>query len=230
MKKIVGIGLGIGIMVIVLLVAFSNIDDLVSEDIEETASQMSEQIEEKTGEIRFENPLQTYEIDGDCEIAYTVQYNLEHNKGIPFKADQEYSENVLKPEFEQKTEELWEKYYEKMRNDPEFMKEKYLELFAWMEQRTIDHIMDYNSIHPKLRNSVELISTYDSNPPETHQEKINLLNIMHLIELDPYKEDTDCGKKFHEEFGDITFSTLKSLRGEESAQKQYDDIKKTIYG
>lgn len=226
MKRSIGIGIGIGVTAILVLVVFSNVDDLVSTKIEDTTSQISKSLEEATSEIEFSNPLQTYEVDSTCKLAFMIQNRLGYGES-PFKVDQEYVENVLKAEFEKKSKKMLEKYGDQLKFDPEFLKQKNLELFDGMNQELVDHVMEYNSIHSKLRDSVELVST-KAFTAEIYQEKITVLNTMYLIEPEPYRDDSQCGKQFHERFGDETFKTLKSLYGEEGAQKKYDEIKEII--
>jgi len=62
-KRSVGIGIGIAITAILIIIAFTNIDDLVSINIEETTSQISSGIQESASQVEFSNPLQTYKID-----------------------------------------------------------------------------------------------------------------------------------------------------------------------
>jgi len=210
-----------------VIIVFTNVDDLVSTNIEETTSQISKSLGEATSEVEFSNPLQTYEIDSDCELAYIIRDNIENN-GSPLKVDQEYVENVLMAEFEKKSKKMLEKYGDQLRN-PEFLKQKNIEFFDAMEQELIDYAMDYNSIHPKLRESVEFVLSTKVYDAETHQERITVLNIMYLIEPEPYRDDPQCGKKFHERFGDETFKALKQMFGEERAVSEYNNLKKIIY-
>jgi len=86
-----------------------------------------------------------------------------------------------------------------------------------------------NSIHPKLRDDVILLET-NVYPDLTFEERIAVVNKVSLILPEPYKEDPECGKKFHERFGDETFKALKHIFGEERAMIEYDKLKKTIYG
>jgi len=225
-KRSVGIGIGIAITAILVIIAFTNIDDLFSINIEETTSQISSSIQESTSQVKFSNPLQTYEVDSTCELAYIIRDNIENN-GSPLKVDQEYVENVLMAEFEKKSKKMPEKYGDQLRN-PEFLKQKNLELFDEMNQELVDYVMEYNSIHPKLRDSVKLVST-KAFTAETYQEKIGVLNTMYLIEPEPYQEDPVCGKQFHERFGDETFKALKQIFGEERAVSEYNNLKKIIY-
>lgn len=223
----IGIGVGIGIASVLVIIAFTNVDDLFSINIEETASQISFNIQESASQVEFSNPLQTYEVDTTCELAYIIRDNIENN-GSPLKVDQEYVENVLKAEFEKKSKKMLEKYGDQLNFDPEFLKQKNLELFDEMNQELVDYVMEYNSIHPKLRDSVELVST-KAFTAETYQEKIGVLNTMYLIEPEPYQEDPVCGKQFHERFGDETFKALKQIFGEERAVSEYNNLKKIIY-
>ncbi len=229
MKKNVGIGVGIGIAAVLVIIAFTNVDDLVSINIEETTSQISNSLEDATSQIEFSNPLQTYEIDSDCELAYIIRDNIERTGGTTLKTDQEYVENVLMAEFEKKSKKMLEKYGDRLKNDPEFLKQKNIELFDAMEQELIDYAMDYNSIHPKLRESVEFVLSTKVYDAETYQERFTIVNIMYLIEPEPYRDDPQCGKKFHERFGDETFKALKQIFGEERAVSEYNNLKKIIY-
>jgi len=95
MKKSVGIGIGIVIVATLIIVAFSNIDDLVSTNIEEIPNQISEKLDEKTSEVKFTNPLQRYEVDSNCKLAYVILDNIENNKGAPFQFDQEILESMI---------------------------------------------------------------------------------------------------------------------------------------
>ena len=61
------------------------------------------------------------------------------------------------------------------------------------------------------------------------EEKISAVNMVSLILPESYKEDPECGKKFHERFGDETFKALKHIFGEEEAMNKYNEIKDTIY-
>jgi len=228
LKKSLGIGIVIVITAVIGIIAFSNIDDLVSTNIDETANQISKNLEEATRQVEFSNPLQTYDVNTVCELAYLIQDNLENNQGSLFKFDREYVESLM-VEWEEDSKKMIEEFGDAMRFDPELMKEKNLEFFEQLNQEILDYVMEYNSIHPKLRISVELVfsKTFTA---ETYQEKTAVLNTMYLIELEPYQEDPQCGKQFHERFGEETFKTLKSIHGEELAKKRYETIKDSIYG
>jgi len=227
MNRSVGISVGIGIAAVLVIIAFTNVDDLVSTNIEDTTSQISKSLEKATSEVEFSNPLQTYNVNTVCELAYLIQDNLENNQGSPFKVDREYVESLM-VEWEEDAKKMNEEFGDAMRLDPELMKEKNLEFFEQGRQEVLDHAMEYNSIHPKLRDSVELVST-KAFTAETYQEKITVLNTMYLIEPEPYRDDPQCGKKFHERFGNETFKTLKQIFGEERAVSDYNNLKKIIY-
>ena len=97
-----------------------------------------------------------------------------------------------------------------------------------MADRTYDRTMALNSIHPKLRDDVILLET-NVYPDLTFEEKIAVVNKASLILPESYKEDPECGKNFHERFGDETFKTLKQIFGEERAVSEYSNLKKIIY-
>lgn len=228
MKKSVGIGIGIALVGVLGIIAFTNIDDLVSTNFEETSNQISENLEEATSKIEFSNPLQTYDVNTVCELAYLIQDNLANNQGSPFKIDREYVDS-LRVGWEEDAKKMNEEFGDAMRFDPELMKEKNLEFFEQGRQEVLDHVMEYNSIHPKLRDSVDVVSS-NAFTAETYQEKFAIVNTVNLIEIEPYQKDPQCAKKFHERFGDETFKALKQIFGEDKAMIEYDRIKKTVYG
>ncbi len=226
MKKSLGIGIGIAITAVIVIVAFSNIDDLVSINVEETAKQISKNLEGATSQVEFSNPLQTYEVDSACKLAFMIQNRLEYREP-PFKMEENFLENLSK-EFEEKAKKQSEELGDRVLLDPELMKEPNLALMEEFKQKTTDHVMDYNSIHPKLRDSLENFGLRNQDY-ESQLDKVELLNTMYLIQPESYQEDPQCGKQFHERFGDETFQALKTMFGnEELAMKRYNEIKKTI--
>lgn len=225
MKRSVGIGVGIAITAILVIIAFTNIDDLVSINIEETTSQISSSIQESASQVEFSNPLQTYEIDSTCELAFMIQNSIEYHEPSPFKSEEGFSEK-LRIEFEEKAAKMRDELGDDLYSEKSQQKGR--ELLESMEQKSLDHIMTYNSINPKLRHSVEL-ALFRASPVETMEDGNSLLNTVYLIQPESYKEDLQCGKQFHERFGDETFKTLKSMFGsEELAMKRYNEIKEII--
>lgn len=224
LNKII-IGLIIAIAIGGGIVVFSNVDELVSPNIEQVSNQISENVVKTTSDVKFTNPLQTYEIDSTCNLAYAIQDNIK-NSGSPFKHDKEEMESLTQ-KIQEDAEKINEEYGDRISSDPEFQKQKGLEFIEQMKEELLNYIMEYNSINPKLRNSVSLVlekSNVDSS------QKMTLLNTMYMIDSKYYLDDPECGKKFHEQFGSETFKSLKSLYGEEKGQEKYSELKDIIYG
>ena len=226
MKRGAGIGIGIAITAILVIIAFTNIDDLVSINIEETTSQISSSIQESASQVEFSNPLQTYEVDSTCELAYMMLDNKEKT-GNHFIFDEGY----LNEQIEQFTEDARKMYEEHGQQwaYSEEGKQAAKKLSQEMADRTYDRTMTLNSIHPKLRDDVILLQT-NVYPDLTFEERIAVVNKVSLILPEPYKEDPECGKRFHERFGDKTFKALKHIFGEDRAIIEYEAIKDAIYG
>ena len=86
MNKVI-IGLIVTVVVGGGIVIFSNIDDLVSKNLEEA-----------TNEIEFSNPLQTYSIDSKCDLSYFVLDLMSKEKPLSstYQVDLEETEQWLK--------------------------------------------------------------------------------------------------------------------------------------
>jgi len=199
-KRNVGIGIGICVAAaITVLVIFTNVDDLVSTNIEEATSQ-----------VEFSNPLQTYEIDSKCDLSYLLLDHYTKTNGQSF--DMIALHEVVTAEMETKSAQIRQKYFDletgkgneqfdnsgRLKSDSPFLIEMFEEIYlkSFMERKNVD---------PKLESLV-----YDwiweassvGNPKSTvESEAAANYQIIFLTESD-YAEDPECGKKHHEDFGD----------------------------
>jgi len=193
--------------------------------------------------------LSPFEINTSCELAYWIQNtngmtdfgenNLEHTNlsqkwmkdaqievgseliGIS-EVEYRYAiENPESPEAKKLGEEMMLYYQsENIEESANMVTEKIAEKYT-------NWIMEKFSINPSLREDVKLtVSAFTLD----QIEKLKLFRIVNLIELEKYAQDLECGKKYHEDFGDETFKQMKILYGEEWAQERQREIKQTLYG
>ena len=108
MKKSVGIGIGIAITAVLVIIAFTNIDDLVSINIEDATSQISSSIQESASQVVFSNPLQTYKIDSRCDLSYFL-LDLHYSKKMGVKNTIDIDESKVLARSEEVFKEIQEK-------------------------------------------------------------------------------------------------------------------------
>ncbi|NIP61897.1 MAG: hypothetical protein GWN01_15215 [Nitrosopumilaceae archaeon] len=205
MKKQIGIiAVGLAIASVLSVVIFSNTVD--------------PGIMEKSSDQGILNPFQTYEINTKCELAYLALDSIE-TLDTPFPVDKEVLQSNIY---------TYKKQIQEMSQEGSTSMDEGGDILKKGRKIVTDHVMQHNAINPKLRSSVDLILN-KALSTQTPQEKIDALNTMFLIDLEPYKEDPECGKRFHETFGAQTFEALEGLYGEEGAQKKYQEIKDAIY-
>ncbi len=179
--------------------------------------------------IQISNPLQMYKIDSTCELAFAIQTNHETGYNGALHLDKTRFENDLK-EISQEKQKMLEEHDSLWGYTAEG-KQAIANIWEKLYELQIDNIMTYNSIHPKLRDSVKsVVENMFQAQPKSTEEQITAMNVIFLIQSEPYKEDPECGKKFHERFGNETFKMLKQIFGEDRATIEYDKIKKIIYG
>jgi len=227
MKRSVGIGIGIGIAAVLVVIVFTNVDDLVSINIEDATSQISTTIEEATSQVEFSNPLQFYEIDSRCDLSYFL-LDLHYSKKMSLQDTMDVDDKAeLADEMMARGEEVMKEMVEKMGGDEEMaIKVRSGELTdadiqkIWddvgqivLEEFLVNPIMEKNSIHPKFRGDIsELLknvgSGYIDINPTRNPTYYNYIKITD----EELNADPTCKKQHIEHFSD-TMQMLKDNWG-----------------
>ena len=158
-----------------------------------------------------------YEIDTKCELSYFIQRTKNDRQSM-------FSENFIE-KLRDESIIVTQEYTQKIKDEPWRTEEFGNELSTWLRDRTVDEIMNHNSIDPKLRPWIVMLEDFGQNP------EINRQGLTQLIVLDPqyYQEDLTCGKKLHEDFGNDIYLDTKRLHGEDFASQQQEEIKRILY-
>ena len=222
MKRSVGIGIGIVIVAILVLVVFSNVDDLVSTNIEDATSQISKNLEESTSKVEFSNPLQPYEVDSRCDFSYLL-LDLHYSKKMGVKD----TIDIDKDEVLARSEELFKEIQEKQGSPEDFAikmqrgeinEETQKKIFENARQSIFEEfllypVMENNSIHPKLKNEVsELLNAVGEGYISTNPTRNPTYYKFIKITDDEFNSDPECAKKHREHFSE-TMTMLKNNWG-----------------
>jgi hypothetical protein len=117
------IGIGTGILVVVIVFAFTNIDDLLLQELTEY-----------TSEVKLTNPVQSYEINTECDFVH-------------FLLDLETGGEMLRF-LQQNSDVIQQKLFEK---GVSFQKSEYIQVIKEISAKMV---MEEFSINPKLKNFV----------------------------------------------------------------------------
>ena len=250
--------LGIAIFTLIVLLnpisAFAENDDLSEDGFWSFFSGLFDWLFPKDNQgFTFKNPF--YNIDSSCELAYWIQDNT-HTKGNWVGMETEtfmkiFRDSVMDAWVEVWNEEFGDDYGRVDKNQiKEAMKdtgsdslqsatqgfEKKFLLLSLHEQELYmqklepkrwsllaDKIVQENSINPAFKDDIVGIL------------KIGMLSgngnpyVTYLLETHKYSEDLECGKKYHEYFGDKTFKIMEQLWGKDFALERHNEIKKVLY-
>lgn len=129
-------------------------------------------------------------------------------------------------EYKEKSEKLTE--YSHSLTESESEVQFMLILEKYMEKK-IDWIMETFSINPTLRSKVVVVSELSDEYAHYGPSNKALYNL-YLLNSDDYQEDIECGKKYHQNFGDETYQVMVQLYGKEEADRRQAKIKEILYG
>ena len=204
----------------------------------------------------FKNPI--YKINTSCELAYLIQDNglkKKHWSGMELETFMKFYRNswmdawvdVWNDEFGDDYGRLDENRVKKALKDtnsdsPQPAEQEFNRKFLLLspyeqdlytqkvETKTrsvlADKIIQESSINPAFKGDIHsilkagrIITAYGADPFVTY-----------LLETHKYSEDLECGKKYHEYFGDETFKVMEELWGSDFALERHNEIKKVLYG
>lgn len=198
------------------IIVFSNVDELVSPNIEQVSNQISENVVKTTSDVKFTNPLHEYKINSKCDLSYMILDYYTKSGGLSFDslilpetATKEMDDLAMKirqkhsdPVTGSLNEENWGPDHRLTSNSP-FQIEMFEEIY-------LPHFMERYNVDPKLEGIVyDWIwgSSMVGDPRSTPESEANAnRKIISLSEQD-YADDDECGNLHKKYFSE----TMKEL-------------------